>query len=225
MSTPSALAILFRPVHRVLMRIARLLMSITSAFGCTAAIILLLSVPASADFLYTVSYDAKTIEATTTPLGGTIEARTYAADSFSFLASSILPPSDQGGDIVSVPGGELNGLTFTSISWGGEALLEAFPDFSTFSLGEVSALAFNLNDFRVPDSIGTYTTTYAGRGIGFLSDSNNRGVLYEYGTGSLTISEVSSPVPEPGSWMLVLSVLGPVLVRRRLHCWSDFRRF
>jgi len=79
--------------------------------GCRAlflcsAIVLGLCPPCRADLLYTVAFDQVSFE-----------SFTYPADSFSFMTPSVIPAGDLGivGQIIPVPDGEMNGLTFTAI--------------------------------------------------------------------------------------------------------------
>ncbi|MCX6631106.1 MAG: hypothetical protein NTW28_26130, partial [Candidatus Solibacter sp.] len=116
-----------------------------------AALLLSLSFPARADFLYTISYDARTID-----------GRAYAADSFSFTVGSIINTNGT----VPVPGGELYGFTFEELStWYPNSpgrTFESGPDF-TRPIGEVVAL-FLVTDAN-PDAVGTYGLIRAGLGI------------------------------------------------------------
>jgi hypothetical protein len=168
-----------------------------------AALLLSLSFPARADYLYTISYDEQTIN-----------GRTYAADSFSFTVASIFMTESVMG--VPVPGGELDGFTFTSINTyypaGNGRTFEVPSTVFNPPPGDVAGLYFTTD--QNPNAVGTYSSTgFAGLGI-----SEQVGILYHQGNGSLTIAETGAEaVPEPGSWLLLLSVVGTLFVGRRVH--------
>jgi hypothetical protein len=110
-----------------------------------AVLLLSLSFPARADYLYTISYDTQTID-----------GRTYAADSFSFTVGSIIMTELV--MKVPVPGGELDGFTFTSIDTfsqtGNWRTFQVNPTVFDPPLGEVAGLDFTTDEN--PNAVGKY---------------------------------------------------------------------
>jgi hypothetical protein len=174
--------------------------------GLLAATALLLTVsfPASAGYLYTISYAELTFN-----------GLTYVADMFSFTVDNII--TETGFLNVSVPGGELNGFTFTSLTtWcvTSPDCARAFDILPSGSrgIGAVNGLYFSV--LTNPNAVGTYPSTgYAGRGI-----EDAGGIPYRYVDGSLTIAELPGPaVPEPGSGVLILSAACALFVGRKVQ--------
>jgi hypothetical protein len=192
------------------------------AYRCIRALFVLAAVVlggslARADFIYTVSFSAVTYrQGTDGPL------ITIDADSFSFRVPSLLTHPIET-PTVPVPGGELNGFHFESLTaamdghphWGGGPVLylsASDPEWASLPDGAIGGFFFGTDVW--PEGVGTWESNgHASRA--FRIDGGGDSV---WGDGSLTITEIeTAPAPEPATLLLLapgLAILYAVRCRK-----------
>lgn len=151
----------------------------------------------AASYLFTFEFD---------PL--TIQFNHWAASQITFSSNTLTFTAADRLDYVS---GDLNGATpaqarLRSISSGGGQTFLEFA-FGSRITGAPAASVVDMA-FYVPEPLSagqTYTTTYAGRGIG---GGGSFGVSYSYTPGRLTITQQAGAVPEPSAWALMIAGFG-----------------
>jgi len=173
--------------------------------GCRAlflcsAIVLGLCPPCRADLLYTVAFDQVSFE-----------SFTYPADSFSFMTPSVIPAGDLGivGQIIPVPDGEMNGLTFTAIinetpTSPTSSIFFSVPFVFSHVRGDVDAIFFSITTSMNGPGVYALPTTNDGYCID-LGPPPGGCVAVNVPSGLVTISE---NVPEPGLLPLIGGAAG-----------------
>jgi hypothetical protein len=156
---------------------------------------------AQADYMYSFSFDSLTYNGIF-----------YPADSFSFVTPNLLLDV---GTLAVVPGGELNGFSFSAISVVSLPLpfnadlisFSTIPDY-TRPIGEIADFWFNVSPAAT--SVGKYSgTDNAGRGISLIPGM----IIFQYTSGTLIIQSV----PEPSTMLLLASgLLGLWGAKRKL---------
>jgi len=169
----------------------------------SGVLLLVLCPLASADYLYTVSFDQLSYTSLTNKI------YTYAATSFSFTEPSIIVTGFLGtiGQVISVPGGNTDGFAFTELTSESEGFFGSLfvsPTPSSGVEGQIDGVILGLTtNMNGPGNYAINTLEQSG----YCIDEGNPALCVGRSvTGSIDISEIS-PVPEPAALPLLASAL------------------